>query len=330
MNGAALEALAAASRLAHGLAARLAGPRLQILIFHRVLAEPDPLFPGEMDAGRFDRLCSLLARSFRTLPLAQAAQRLTDGSLAPRSLVLTFDDGYADNAEIALPILRRHGLVASFFVASGFLDGGRMWNDSVVESIRRSRADSVDLGFLGLGRRPLAGLAERRALVSEVLPKIKYMGLAEREEALLLLGRALGGPTLPADLMMRSEQVRQLHHAGMEIGAHTVNHPILARLPLADAEREIVQGRERLSALVDAPIEVLAYPNGVPQQDYRAEHVALVRRLGFAAAVSTAPGAARPDSDSFQLPRFTPWDRALPRWSARLWLNASREAAAVA
>jgi peptidoglycan/xylan/chitin deacetylase (PgdA/CDA1 family) len=107
----------------------------------------------------------------------------------------------------------------------------------------------------------------------------------------------------------------------MEIGAHTVHHPILTALNAADAEREIADGRQRLQQIIDAPVDVMAYPNGKPGRDYDASHVAMVRRLGFRAAVSTAPGAARAGDDLFQLPRFTPWDRSLLRWSARLVAN---------
>ena len=74
----------------------------------------------------------------------------------------------------------------------------------------------------------------------------------------------------------------------------------------------------QLQALIDAPVEVFAYPNGRPMQDYDARHVAIVRRLGFKAAVSTAAGTATASSDPFQLPRFTPWDQGAWRWTARL------------
>ena len=100
-----------------------AGRRLSILIFHRVLPRPDPLFPDEIDAAQFDRLMALVAGGYNVLSLGRALPLLATSQLPPRALVITFDDGYADNAEIALPILRRHGLVATFFVASGFQIG---------------------------------------------------------------------------------------------------------------------------------------------------------------------------------------------------------------
>src|SRR5690349_18308208 len=113
--------------------------RLSILIFHRVHAATDPLFPGEPDARSFDSLLAHIASRFRVMPLAQAARALREGTLPSRALAITFDDGYADNLAVAAPILRRHGMSATVFVASGYLDGGWMFNDIVIEAVRATR-----------------------------------------------------------------------------------------------------------------------------------------------------------------------------------------------
>src|SRR3990167_7749886 len=91
--------------------------RLSILIFHRVLPEPDPLFPQEMHARQFDAVCGWLAHWFNILPLDRAVQLLDTGTLPARAACITFDDGYADNHDVALPILLHHGLNATFFIA---------------------------------------------------------------------------------------------------------------------------------------------------------------------------------------------------------------------
>lgn len=316
-----------AGRLAGGAAAMGEmgrATRLSILIFHRVLPRPDPLFPDEVDATRFHRLVSLLARGFNVLTLGQAVSLRTQGCLPPRAVVITFDDGYADNADVALPILQSHGLTATFFVSTAFLDGGRMWNDTVIESLRRTPLPQVDLADLGLGRLPTGTHAERRAAIDKVLPFIKYQNLDRREGLLQMLRLACSAPSLPDDLMMRSNQVRQLHAAGMEIGGHTVRHPILLELPDEEAEQEIRRGRDQLQTLLDAPVDVFAYPNGRPGQDYDARHVRMVQRAGFRAAVSTCQGVALPGACIHELPRYTPWGRALPLWATRLLVSRWR------
>jgi hypothetical protein len=150
--------------------------RLSILIFHRVLPAPDPLFPDEVDARRFDQLLALLKTCFNIVPLSEGVRGLKSGKLPPRAACITFDDGYADNAEIALPLLQKHGVKATFFVATGFLDGGRMFNDSVIETVRRA-PDALDLRPLGLGELDLSTVEQRRAAIPQLLGALKYLPL---------------------------------------------------------------------------------------------------------------------------------------------------------
>ncbi len=304
--------------------------RLSVLIFHRVLPRPDPLFPGEIDAAGFDAICRWVKGWFNVLALDDAARRLREGSLPERALAVTFDDGYADNHDVALPILQRHGLPATFFIATGFLDGGRMWNDTVIESIRRTPLPRVDLrGACGmdLGVHALESLEARRAAIDRVIGGIKYMKPDERQAVVdTIADRA--ETSLPDDLMMTSDQVRGLHRAGMQIGGHTVSHPILARLERRAARDEIEEGKTTLESLIAEPVRLFAYPNGKPAEDYTGEAVSLAKELGFDAAVSTAWGAASATADPFQLPRFTPWDRTKLRFGARLAANLRNSAPA--
>jgi peptidoglycan/xylan/chitin deacetylase (PgdA/CDA1 family) len=293
--------------------------RLSILIYHRVLPQADALFPADVDAVRFDRHLGFLRQCFNFVPLGEAVGGLRDGTLPPRAACITFDDGYADNAEVALPILQRHGLSATFFVATGFLNGGRMWNDTVIELMRRAPA-TIDLGSLGLGQFTLGSPQQRRQAIGSLLEALKYLPLDVRQQKVEAMA-ALLKLTPPDDLMMSGEQVRQLHRAGMEIGGHTVNHPIIARMNSDGARAEIANGKAALEQIIDAPVRLFAYPNGKPGQDYHAEHVAMVKDLGFDAAVSTSWGAASAASDLFQLPRFTPWDQGQLRFTARMMRN---------
>lgn len=305
------------------MASALNGPRLSILIFHRVLARPDALMPGEPDAKTFDALIAAIARTFNVLPLRVAVQRLRENNLPPRALCVTFDDGYADNAEIALPILLRHHLPATFFVATDFLDGGRMWNDSIIETVRRASGPSFDLRDLGLGNYAVDTLDARRLTIDALLNQLKYLPLAERTRQVAAIAARIDA-ALPDNLMMSTQQLRNLRASGMEIGAHTHTHPILVRQTAEAAHAEMRLGKSRLEEILDEPVTVFAYPNGKPDQDYAAEHVKMVQDLGFECAVSTAWGSARPNSDLWQLPRFTPWERTPPRFVMRLVQNLFR------
>lgn len=302
-----------------------AGPRarLSILIFHRVLERSDPLFPDEVDAQRFDQICGWLRDWFDVLPLDLAVQQLSEGTLPARALAITFDDGYEDNFSVALPILRRHKLTATFFVATGFLDGGCMWNDRIVEAVRGSTRGVLDLGQIGraeFGVYPIDDNAGQRRAIAAILLRAKYLEPAKRLQFSDQLAE-LAQVQSPSGLMMTSQQVRELHRSGMQIGAHTVWHPILARLSHADAEREIGESKRQLESITGAPVTLFAYPNGSRGDDYDDATVALVREAGFEAAVSTDWGAAGDGSKRFELPRFTPWDRDRVRFGLRLVAN---------
>ena len=305
--------------------------RLSVLIFHRVLARPDPLIPDQPDIEQFDRICRWLASWFTVLPLEQAVARLQERSLPARALSITFDDGYRDNAELAMPILQRHGLTATFFVTTGFLNGGRMWNDTVIEAVRRWRSDRIDGEALGLGALPCRTDGDRLESINRILDRIKHLSQGERQRFVDALEAACG-EGLPSDLMMTDAQVQALVRGGMTIGGHTLTHPILAVLDDASAQREISECKTALESITDRTVSLFAYPNGRPVSDFLPRHAEMAERAGFSAALTTAWGAAGAETDRYNLPRFTPWDRGRAGFGARLALNLarSRRAGAVA
>ncbi|MBO3704811.1 MAG: polysaccharide deacetylase family protein [Candidatus Accumulibacter sp.] len=294
--------------------------RLSILIFHRVVAQRDPVFDWHPDAIAFERRMQWLRTWFHVLPLDEAVLRLREQSLPARAAAVSFDDGYADNYHVALPILQRLGVPATFFVATGYINGGRMWNDTITEAVRHCGKATLDLSGAGLGTHDISSAEAMRRTTAVLLDGLKYKAARERSQAADYVAQ-VAGCRLPADLMMTSEQVRAMRRAGMLIGAHTVTHPILARLDPDEARREVVNSRDHLEDLLQDRVGLFAYPNGRPSVDYRAEDAESVRGLGFDAAVTTAWGVADAGSDRMQLPRFTPWDGTRLRFGVRLLRN---------
>lgn len=294
--------------------------RLSVLIFHRVLRVSDPLRPMEPCAVEFESRMRWLRENFRVLPLEEAVLALGKGTLPRRALAITFDDGYADNYDVALPILQALGLPATFFIATAYLDGGRMFNDTVIEATRQVRGPRLDLNDLGLGDHPVNDFEQKCATISALLSQIKYLAPAEREAKAASIADRIGAH-LPQNLMMSSSQVAGLATAGMYIGGHTARHPILAKCEPGDARREIELGRDRLQEIVGTRVATFAYPNGHPGRDYLRSHVEMVRELGFSVAVSTAWGSAGTEADALQIPRFTPWDRTDWRFGLRMTAN---------
>ena len=289
---------------------------LLVLMYHRVLPEPDALLCDEPDARTFAAHMDVVRSTFNVIRLSEAIERMRTRSLPARAACITFDDGYANNFEVALPILAERKMPATVFVATQFIGGGRMFNDTVIEVVRGAQGE-LDLTHFNLGRYTVTDTRSRRAAVDAILEKLKYFDHAQRLATADAIAEA-SGVELPRNLMMSEAMIRGLHTQGMEIGAHTESHPILAKISEEDARREIFDGRAKLEAVIGEPVTTFAYPNGRPRRDYDRRHVEVVKACGFRGAVSTARGCARKNSDLFQIPRIAPWDRTATRFAGRM------------
>lgn len=191
-----------------------------------------------------------------------------------------------------------------------------MFNDTVIEAVRRS-GPVLDLQHLSLGRFTLTDNAARIAAIEQIITGLKHLPPDTRSAAIDAVAQ-VSGAALPNDLMMIDAQVQTLHRNGIEIGAHTMNHPILASAGDDEARREIQQSKATLETLLGEPVTTFAYPNGRPVRDYTAAHVKMVRDCGFELALTTAWGVATQHSDAFQIPRLAPWDRTALRYGTRI------------
>lgn len=277
-----------------------------------------PTVPTESE---FRWQMELVGRYFNVLPLSEAVDRLYGGALPRRALCVSFDDGYADNCEVALPVAEALGVPLAFFIASGYLDGGRMWNDTIIELFRGIDEPRAVLQRLGMEVDPTTtGDRQRRASAEAVIEQLKHASPEQREERTAWLA-SRAETALPDDLMMTAEQVRVLAGRGMDIGAHTVTHPILALLDTPSARREIASSKARLEEITGRPIELFAYPNGKAGRDFSDRDADLLGELGFKAAVTTEPGVSSSATPRYGLRRFTPWDRTPARFALRLAMN---------
>lgn len=292
---------------------------LSILIYHRVLPEYDFMRPSEPTIKDFDWQMSLVSRYFTPLSLAKALELMDRGELPENAICVTFDDGYADNESCALPILKKWKIPATVFVSTGFINGGRMWNDTVVETIKCA-GEYIDLRKVGLDEYTFKDSESKRTVAQKILTEIKHREVEQRAEAVDFI-ESLAEQSLPNDLMATDQQILNLDAAGVEIGGHTVNHPILAKLNDARAEQEIIDGKVHLESILSKRLRYFAYPNGKLGVDYLESQVRIVKEAGFEAAVSTTWGVSTGNSDRYQLARFTPWDKRPDKFLLRLLMN---------
>ncbi len=319
-------AVAAIRALGNVLAAGPAANRFCVVNYHRVLPVHNPLLASEPDVATFSWQMEVLGRCFHVLPLREAVARQVAGQTLPaRTVCITFDDGYRSIHDLALPVLRSFGLPATVFVTSGHVDKGNMWNDRIIEAVQMLPDGPLDLRDLGLGAFSLRSLDDRMAAIGILTERTKYLPPSERSNVIERL-TAMAGSCMTPELMLTRDMLLNLDRHGIEIGAHTVSHPILTSLDEASARAEIVGGKEDLEAILGKPVRLFAYPNGKVGMDFDHRHVAMVREAGFDAAFTTAVGAITPDQDRFQLPRSRPWDRSPLMFGLRLlrWLAQGR------
>ena len=291
--------------------------KITILIYHRVLNKYDPCREDEVLEPVFDAQMRMLSRFYRVMTLSDAVAAQAEGRLPYRAVVVTFDDGYADNFDVALPILQKYGITATFFVATGFLDGGRMWNDTIIDAVAQTNETKLDLTDIDMGSYDCNGIGSRKNTIEKLIGELKYLPIEER---LMRCARVLQvtRATLSNDLMMKSDQVRTMADVGMEIGGHTVNHPILSQVGDEIAANEIADGKAELEDMTQKEVTSFAYPNGRPEQDFQDKHATMAEQAGFKAAVTTERGMAYAGNHRFRLPRFTSWDQSATMFLLRM------------
>jgi peptidoglycan/xylan/chitin deacetylase (PgdA/CDA1 family) len=277
--------------------------RLVVFCWHNIDATwHAPAAPGAGARG-FARQLALLARLGRPVPLAPALRDLADGRpLPPRAFALTFDDGYLDNLLVAAPLLRRHGLPATFFLVPGLLSRTvRPWWEVTGRAFQEAAAPVARWRGREL---PTKGRAGRQAM-GQVVGELKLLDRAGREAAVDELVDALapraGGDDW-ARLFMDWDQAAQLAGLGFEIGNHSSWHAIMSREPAEAQAADLAGARRELQDRLGTDAEVLAYPNG-RWADFDEATMDAAKQAGHRHAVTTQLGVNRPDTRPLALRR---------------------------
>lgn len=265
-----------------------------------------------------------LANCFNVLSLSDAIEAIKKNRIPPRAVCISFDDGYRSCHDLALPILTRLGLPATVFVTSGYLDKGQMWNDRIIEAVRHLPEGIIDLRDVGIGVLTLLNQEDRKIISRQINDYCKYLTGENRIKVIEKLEKITDKNYL-LNLMLTPEMVFNLSKNGIEIGGHTITHPILMKVSDEDAQFEIVENKRILEEIIGKPLCLFAYPNGKINVDFDQRHVQMVKAAGYKAAFTTAVGAASQTSDFFQIPRSRPWDITPLFFSIRLlyWLMKS-------
>jgi peptidoglycan/xylan/chitin deacetylase (PgdA/CDA1 family) len=280
--------------------------QVAILRYHAICtSEAGYASPGIcVSPDAFEAHVDYLATHYRVLSLSEAVSYLSQRkTLPPNAVVITFDDGYADNLPAART-LARYGVSATFYLTAGCLAGGQpFWPAELRSVIGAITSDELALDVNGsVLTLPVATPDERAAAVSRLTKVFKSHPIAVRErirEQLRLCSRIVDEPSP----MLTWDDVRAIHRLGMTIGSHTVTHPNLPSAGRVDAEQEIRRSKAMLEEQIDVPVTMFSYPNGGADRYMTPEVRGLVKDAGYDAATTSRNAFAGSDSDVYALER---------------------------
>ena len=315
------------------LAARYAQPGIAILRYHSVQYDPER-YANSIGSGiihsfsAFRDQMELLARRFNPVTIDDALDFLCGKKQLPqRSVAVTLDDGYADNFEIAAPVMDHFGIRASFYVTVNAIEAEeppwfcrmrhafattqkKTWTDSADHCVRRLLdAAERKAAFLAASSRcaRLAGQAQEKTLETIEL-ELEVERLSQKD--------------CP---MLTWDQIRRLHRGGHLVGSHTLTHPNLAHLSGEDLHKELAESKSKLEAQLSASAMHFSYPSPILEPHYTGQTVNGTRQAGYRTAVTCTPGPVHAGHDPLSLRRISaPLERNEFLWSLECTLLGRR------
>ena len=324
-------------------------PKVLILLYHRVAELPSDPYLLSVTPQHFAEHLEVL-QQHGVMPLQQLIQAVQNGNMPSQGIVVTFDDGYADNLYNAKPLLEHYDIPATVFVSSGCIGQKReFWWDELDRLLLQpgTLPATLHLNINGTNYQwELGEVADysvdnalrdrgwhlyqpddpslRHQLFRSLHQLLNALSPTERWQVLDELcvwagvettGRATHRMLLPAEVAQLAEDKL------VEVGAHTVTHPVLSELPIAVQRHEIQQSKTDLEAILGHAVTSFAYPHG-RRSDFTAETIAIAQETGFTCACTTVLDLVRRSTNYFQLPRATVQDCDGETFAQRLegWL----------
>lgn len=313
-----------------------------ILMYHRVDEKDVEPWSVCVTPEHFTEHLEVLQRRNNPMSLRQLIQAQQEGHIPDRAVALTFDDGYANNLYKAKPLLERYDIPATVFVTSGYLGKNQeFWWDELEQILLRPYRlpETLSLGIGGNKHEWTLGAAvdyseeqhrrdanrtvweaepgSRLALYLSIWQQLRVLPDKQVRDVLdEIIAWANVKPTVrQTHRPLTSSEMGWLEQGGLiEVGAHTVTHPLLANRSLTTQRKEIMGGKTELEDILGHSVISFSYPYG----NYTAETVALIQEAGFSCACSTVADNVWRNTDLFRLPRFEVKDWGGDEFARRL------------
>lgn len=287
---------------------------LLVLTYHRIgEVDTDPWDPAIISATgeEFDEQIAYLKRKHALVTLEEALA-FVDGTDRDKSnrcrVLITFDDGYLDNYQIAFPVLKSHGAQGVFFLCSNIVGSGHVpWWDHVAYLVKNGSRQKFSLSFPRAIEFDLAkdGLTE---CLRKILDLCKTPANIDLDRFIQGLKEAVGGKDLPTGIrrFLTWDDAREMLAGGMAVGAHTHTHPMLSKLTEDEQRRELTLSRDVIGERLGVKVDSLAYPFG-SRTAFTRKTEQIAEELGFRGAFSYYGNMTnqRQNLERFNLKRVT-------------------------
>lgn len=289
------------------------------LLYHRIGGRDADPHSLSVPAEAFDAQMSWLSRHCAVLPLHELREGARLRALPPRAVAITFDDGYVDTLTVAAPVLAGLGLPATCFVTTEGLAGPHeFWWDALASALLgdANYPGSIALHLPdGVRELPTTTRGERLFVHGLVYHAIVGATASERSKVVADIRSWAPEPARgPEARRMTASEISELAGHGIAVGAHSVTHPLLPRLPRAEQVREIAGSRAELERIVGGPVASFAYPYGA----YDKATIDAAAEAGITSAWTCEPRAMLGTDDGLSLPRVDPQTADLARFVARI------------
>jgi len=276
---------------------------IKILTYHRVNGEEQYNLGLTISVSNFERQIRYLKMNCNILSLQEAVQILNNGQkIPPKSVAITFDDGYEDNYVNAFPILKRYGIPATIFLSVMHINNGtRLWVDQIVDAMDQLSGDYLDLTNLSMGVYKTKTVEDKQKAIYEISKIIKKSLLPQKKKVINYL-ETLSSTHKFKNPMLSWEQIKEMKNYGISFGSHCMNHFILTKIPIQDAAFEIIQSKKVLEDKLGKEISFFAYPNG-SMGDFNDQIIELLKDAGYSCACTLISGSNRVGVNLYELKR---------------------------
>ncbi|MFH0731638.1 MAG: glycosyltransferase [Candidatus Omnitrophota bacterium] len=290
-----------------------------IFMYHKVL-EGKSVFSG-LPVQVFEKQVDFIRRYFNVVGFPELLAH--KNYIKANRAVITFDDGYKNTYDCAFPILKRYGLPATIFLATGLLGNGRLiWTDKISYLVQKTNKPTLTVKIDGYSEKfALLTDKDRKKAIERIKESLKRTNEIIKKEVLAEIEREVSvDPKGISDSqgMLNGQEIGEMAKEAIDFGGHTVNHPILTNIPLEEAWKEIKESKEEIEKHANKPVIAFCYPNGM-KEDFNPEIKDLLKRAGYQCAVTAIGGCLNTnDTDLFEIKRLPTYETRMPLFAAKV------------